>query len=91
MQVADVQGVRLISKSADLSRDDIDYQLSKVASSMQVAELFAALLGVGSDEAGVAVAEAGVLQRSLALVLRYPFNNILHAQVTKTYTYVIQF
>lgn len=46
----------------------------------QVAELFAALLGVGSEEAGAAVVEAGVLGRSLALVLRYPFNNVLHAQ-----------
>ena len=47
----------------------------------QVAELFAALLGVGSDEAGDAMAKAGVLQRTLALVLQFPFNNILHAQV----------
>ncbi len=48
---------------------------------MQVAELFAALLGVGSAQAGEAVAAAGVLQRALALFLQFPFNNILHAQV----------
>lgn len=48
---------------------------------VKVAELFAALLGVGSASAGGAVAAAGVLQRTLALVLQFPFNNILHAQV----------
>lgn len=48
---------------------------------VKVAELFAALLGVGSPSAGEAVAAAGVLQRTLALVLQFPFNNILHAQV----------
>jgi hypothetical protein len=50
---------------------------------VKVAELFAALLGVGSASAGTAVAAAGVLPRTLALVLQFPFNNILHAQVPR--------
>ena len=46
----------------------------------QVTELFAALMGGGSEPALASVQASGVLRRALTLVLRYPFNNLLHLQ-----------
>ena len=46
----------------------------------KVTELFAALMGGGSEPALASVQACGVLARALDLVLRYPFNNLLHLQ-----------
>ena len=37
-------------------------------------------MGGGSEPALAAVQACGVLRAALALVLRYPFNNLLHLQ-----------
>lgn len=36
----------------------------------------------GSPAAEASVMQAGVAQKALSLLIRFPFNNLLHAQVT---------
>lgn len=49
---------------------------------LKLVELMSALLRLGSPSAESSIMQAGVAQKALALLLQFPFNNLLHAQVT---------
>ncbi|KAK9917462.1 hypothetical protein WJX75_004564 [Coccomyxa subellipsoidea] len=49
---------------------------------LTVIELVAVLLRTGSEEAEAAIIASGIVREILAVFLRFPFNSILHHQVT---------
>ena len=48
---------------------------------LKAVEMVAALARLGARPAEAALQEAGLLPRCMALLLHYPFNNMLHHQV----------
>ena len=49
---------------------------------LKLVELLSAMLRLGNSAAESSIVEAHAAQKALSLLLRFPFNNLLHTQVT---------